>query len=184
MLYRWNARVAAELWEALGHTEVLLRNAIHGALTARHQHRREPGYWFDDPRREFDARAHDEIDTARRRARRSVSSVAVPSGKIVAELPFGFWRYLLAKRYSSTLWPAIRHGFPQLPGRDRARLERPVIRLHNLRNRIAHHEPLIRENLPARLADLEYVLDAIDPVLRGWVRDDGGRLAATVTGRP
>jgi hypothetical protein len=119
-----------------------------------------------------------------RRARRGISSTAVPSGKIVAELPFGFWRYLLAKRYSATLWPAIRHGFPQLPGRDRARLERPVIRLHQLRNRIAHHEPLIRENLPARLADLEYILDAIDPALRRWVRDDGGRLAIPVTGRP
>lgn len=172
LLYRWNARVAAELREALGHTEVLLRNTIHDALTVRHQHRREPGYWFDDPRRELDARAHDEIDTARRRARRRVGSAAVPSGKVVAELPFGFWRYLLAKRYISTLSPAGRHGFPQLPGRDRTRLERPVIRLH-LPNRIAHHEPLIRENLPTRLADLEYILDAIDPALRRWVRDDG-----------
>jgi len=184
LLYKWNARIAGALWEALGHGEVLLRNAIHDTLTTRHQHRRQPGYWFDNPRHELDNRAHDEIDAAKRRARRGISSEAVPPGKLVAELPFGFWRYLLAKRYSPTLWPAIRHAFPHLPGRNRARLERPVIHLHQLRNRITHHEPLIRENLPARLADLEYVLDAIDPALRRWIRDDGGRLVAIVTDRP
>lgn len=32
-LYRWNARLAGALWEALGHGEVLLRNTIHDALT-------------------------------------------------------------------------------------------------------------------------------------------------------
>ena len=32
-LYRWNARVAAAFWEVLGHGEVVLRNAIHDALT-------------------------------------------------------------------------------------------------------------------------------------------------------
>jgi hypothetical protein len=63
-------------------------------------------------------------------------------------------------------------------------LERPVIRLHQVRNRIAHHEPLVREDIPARIADLEAVLDAIDPALRAWVRDDGGRLGAIVRRRP
>ena len=64
------------------------------------------------------------------------------------------------------------------------RLEEPVIRLHQVRNRIAHHEPLIHEDIPARVADLEAVLDAIDPALRAWVRDDGGRLGAIIGRRP
>lgn len=183
LLYRWNASLSAALWETLGHGEVLLRNAIHDALTTRHGMRGNPGYWFDDVDHELDKRARDEIITARRRARRS-GGVGAPPGKIVAELPFGFWRYLLARRYSSTLWPAIRHAFPHLPGRERAQLEQPVIRLHQVRNRIAHHEPLIREDVPAVIADLETVLVAIEPALREWVRDDGGHLDAVMARRP
>ena len=173
-LYRWNARVAAAFWEVLGHGEVVLRNAIHDALTDRHRRNHSPGIWFDDPRGELAPQAHVEIAVARRRAGQ-VAAAALP-GKIVAELPFGFWRYLLARRYSATLWPALRHSFPHLRRGDRARLERPVIRLHLLRNRIAHHEPLLRHDLDARLVDLRAVFDSIDPRLTTWALDDDGRL--------
>ncbi|WP_214369799.1 Abi family protein [Pseudonocardia sp. H11422] len=182
-LYRWNANVSGALWVALGHVEIVLRNAIHDALTTRHQRSKRAGYWFDDPRRELDPRALDDITTAKRRAGQVTVPAALP-GKVVAELSFGFWRYLLARRYSSTLWPAIRHSFPHLPGRDRGRLERQVIRLHQLRNRIAHHEPLIREDLPARVADLGSILDAVDPALRPWALDDAGRLTTLLANRP
>ncbi|MBW0106752.1 Abi family protein [Pseudonocardia sp. KRD291] len=181
-LYRWNARVAAAFWEVLGHGEIFLRNAIHDALADRHRRRQNPGTWFDDPRRELAPQAHSEIEVAKRRAGH-VSAAALP-GKLVAELPFGFWRYLLARRYSATLWPAIRHSFPHLHRGDRARLERPVIRLHLLRNRIAHHEPLLREDLGARRADLRDVLDAMDPRLTSWTFDDDFRLARLLTSRP
>jgi hypothetical protein len=140
-----------------------------------------PGEWFDDPQGVFNNRTTDDVHTAKRRAGRGA-----PPGKVVAELSFGFWRYLLANRYSTTLWPATRHAFPQLPRRGNTRplLERPVNDLHLLRNRIAHHEPLIREPLHKRLASLEYVLDQIDPQVRVWALDDGGRLATLLGSRP
>ena len=174
-LYRWNASVSAALWEVVGHGEIILRNAIHDALTERHRLSGAPGTWFDDPRHELERRALDDIAAARRRVGRTTSD-PLP-GKIVAELSFGFWRYLLARRYSATLWPAVRHSFPHLPRGGRNDLERAVIHLHLLRNRIAHHEPLIREDLQARLADLAFVLDAVSPVVRTWALDDGGRLS-------
>ena len=180
-LYRWNAAVAAAFWEVVGHGEIILRNAIHDALTERHGRSRAPGEWFDDPRRELEPRALEDIAAARRRASRT--SANPPPGKIVAELSFGFWRYLLARRYAPTLWPAIRHSFPHLPRGGRNDLERAVIRLHLLRNRIAHHEPLLRENLPARHADLAYLLDAISPEVRAWALDDD-RLAMLLSVRP
>jgi hypothetical protein len=58
-----------------------------------------------------------------------------------------------------------------------------VTRLHQLRNRVAHHEPLIHEDLAARLADLASVLDAVDPALRSWVQA-GSHLPATLDQRP
>ncbi|NMI01370.1 hypothetical protein [Pseudonocardia acidicola] len=58
-----------------------------------------------------------------------------------------------------------------------------MTRLHRLRNRIAHHEPLIHEDLTARLADLTGVLTAVDPVLHAWVQD-GSRLQTVLAQRP
>jgi hypothetical protein len=180
-LYRWNASAAAAFWEVLGHGEVILRNAMHEQLAAQHQRRGDAGEWFDDPRRVLTPQALEDVRVARRRAGTS----ATP-GKVVAELSLGFWRYLLARRYSATLWPAIVHAFPHLPRRGNAQrtLESHVIDLHKLRNRIAHHEPLINFPLAARLHSLEFVLDCIDPHIRAWALDDGGRLAALPQNRP
>lgn len=168
-LYRWNARVSAAVWEVLGHGEVVLRNAIHDALTTRHERSGRAGYWFDDHHYGLQENAAKDVATARRRAAQvrpgRGAPGPLPDGKIVAELPFGFWRYLLAKRYAPTLWPSILHGFPHLPHHRRERLEQPVIRLRRLRNRIGHHEPVVHEDLRARINDLRDVLDFVDPVL-------------------
>jgi hypothetical protein len=177
-LYRWNASVSAAFWEVLGHGEVILRNAMHDELTAHHQLRGDPGEWFDDPRRLLTSRALDDIQVAKQRAGRGA-----PPGKVVAELSLGFWRYLLAHRYAATLWPAIRHAFPNLPRRGQRTLEGHVSDLHLLRNRIAHHEPLINVPLQRRLRSLEFVLDRIDPQIRVWALEDGGRLPTLLQNR-
>ncbi|HEY5852482.1 MAG TPA: hypothetical protein VIW24_00115 [Aldersonia sp.] len=181
LLYRWNAAVSGALWESLGHGEVVLRNAIHDALTARHLRLGRPGQWYDDPAGELEHHARQDIATAQRRLQRAGAPLL--PGKIVAELSFGFWRFLLARRYTANLWPAIRPAFPHLPGRDRRLLEEPVTRLHRLRNRVAHHEPLIHEDLAARLSDLAGILDAVEPALRSWVQSDS-RLPAILEQRP
>ncbi|WP_132975372.1 hypothetical protein [Pseudonocardia dioxanivorans] len=188
LLYRWNSEVSAAVWEVLGHMEIVLRNAIHGALTTRHQRESRPGFWFDDKRYGLHDTAAREVVLARRRATQVPTgrrpSSPVPDGKIVAELSFGFWRYLLAKRYAPTLWPAIRHGFPHLPSRRRENLEQPVTRLHRLRNRIGHHEPVLHEDLPGRIGDVTAVLDFVDTELTGWVFDDRVRLDRLLANRP
>jgi len=89
--------------------------------------------------------------------------------RIVTELSFGFWRYLLAKRYHDSLWlPAIRHGFPHLRPQNRRVIAEPVERLHYLRNRIAHHEPIYLRNLQADIDDMRTVLGAMSPHTRAW----------------
>lgn len=44
-----------------------------------------------------------------------------------------------------------------------------MARLHVLRNRVAHHEPLIAEPLLERYGDLLSVVSFVDPSLRTWV---------------
>lgn len=49
--------------------------------------------------------------------------------------------------------PALHRAFP--PGTDRAtHVDGPVRRLHDLRNRVARHEPLLTTDVAGRLADL------------------------------
>lgn len=180
-LYRWNAAAAGALWEVLGHTEVVLRNALHGALAARHTRLGRPGQWFDDPAGELDARALKDIATARTRLRRAGAPLL--AGKVVAELNFGFWRFLLARRYTATLWPAMRPAFAHLSTSDRRVLEAPVTRLHTLRNRVAHHEPLLTEPLAERYTDLLTVIGFVDPRLRTWVEEHNS-VPAVLAQRP
>ena len=180
-LYRWNAALAGALWEALGHTEVVLRNALHEALSARHHRLARPGQWYDDPANELERHARDDIAKAKGRLRRA-GAPPLP-GKIIAELPFGFWRFLLARRYTAGLWPAVRPAFLYLPGADRRVLEEPVARLHLLRNRVAHHEPLIAESVHERYGDLLAVVGAVDPRLRDWV-DSNNQVLMTWGRRP
>jgi len=179
-LYRWNAAMSAALWESIGHAEVVLRNAAHDALSARHSARGRAGQWYDDPAGELDQHAHEDITKA---LRRSPAGPNPPAGKVIAELSFGFWRYLLARRYTALLWPALRPAFPHLAGSDRRTLELPVTNVHRLRNRVAHHEPVIAESIPARYDDILNIVGAVDPALRAWV-DGDSRVPALLAQRP
>ncbi|GAA2893141.1 hypothetical protein GCM10010472_59700 [Pseudonocardia halophobica] len=86
-------------------------------------------------------------------ARRSTRAHDVPPGKVIAELGFGFWRYLSSRRHHDDLWvPRLHTAFR--PGTDRRAVDEPVRRLHELRNRVAHHEPLLGHDLAARHRDL------------------------------
>lgn len=61
-------------------------------------------------------------------------------GKVIAELPFGFWTLLVSNRYESLWRLSLHRAFPH------ARSRRQIIHwrldaIRFLRNRIAHHEP-------------------------------------------
>lgn len=62
------------------------------------------------------------------------------------------------------MWlPHLRHGF--VPGTSRRAVDQPVTRLHLLRNRVAHHEPLLTANLAGRHADVVSLASLISPDL-------------------
>ena len=66
----------------------------------------------------------DLVADARRRARRG--GVPETHGKVIAELMFGFWRFVLDARHSPTLWaPALRHAFPHLRPKVRTDVYEP-----------------------------------------------------------
>lgn len=157
-LYLWNAELSAAYFEIVGHAEVLLRNVFHSAL-APHS---VGGRWYQNSAYPFSAHAQRDIRSAIRRATRD-QQFEYP-GKVVAEFSFGFWRFLLGKRYKTTIWPLIS---PQLQGvprhlRDRHQLEQVTTRINELRNRVAHHEPIFHQASNQHLSDIFLVARYVD----------------------
>ena len=93
-LYEWNAALSAALWLDIGHLEVLVRNAIHDQLTAWCTAKHGDHRWYDDPAKILTPQRRINITEARRRL--SKANKPDDAGRIVAELNFGFWRYLLS----------------------------------------------------------------------------------------
>lgn len=169
-LYRWNSDLAASFFEPLGHLEIMLRNALDVRLVARQQHRKRPAQWYADPTVPLSDNARGDIAQAQQRASRG-GGRAAPRGKVIAELSFGFWRYLLARQYQASLWPDLAGAFPHAPNRALPTVEDPVKRLHKFRNRIAHHEGIWHLPLEAHRDDIQTVLGFIAPAAAAWVTD-------------
>lgn len=62
--------------------------------------------------------------------------------------------------------PYLRHGF--VAGASRPAIDNPMGRLHMLRNRVAHHEPLLIQNLTGRRGDILTLLGYISVDLRTY----------------
>ena len=164
-LYQWNAEVSAALGTTLGHLEVLLRNALHRELTAWSTRQHGEPRWYLDSGGVFFTEAHQDISKARGRA--TFQGRQETPGRVVAELNFGFWRYLLATRYDGTLWRKCLHrAFPRQP---RKPVAKAVGRLHEARNRMAHHEPMFNRPVAELRATALTVAGWICPVTRGWI---------------
>ena len=189
-LYEWNARLSAAVFRDLAHLEVALRNAYDLALSAGWP---GPPHWTSAGGRVFAplyrTRNGRRIDI-NERVRSSLSQAlvtaggsAAPPGKVVAELMFGFWRYLSSAAHEKALWvPCLHRAFPA--GTDRERhVDSRVRRLHQLRNRVAHHEPLLRTNLAARLDDLLGLASLIDHSFGQYLRATTA-IPALVANRP
>jgi hypothetical protein len=112
-----------------------------------------------------DAEMND-IAEAKKQIRSRIKEVR--PGRIVAELSFGFWVKLFSNSYEKQLWvPHLSRRFPAKLAR-RALHDR-LTNLKELRNRIAHHETLIKRNIDQDYQDLLETIGWISISLRRWV---------------
>ncbi len=164
-LYEWNAEVSAALGTTLGHVEILLRNALHEELTAWSLRRYAEPRWYLDPGGVLTDEGRRDIVKAQGRATRD--GRAETPGRVVAELNLGFWRFLLATRYDATLWRACLHR--AFSGQRRRTVHNAVGRLHEARNRMAHHEPMFNRSVADLRATAIEVAGWLCPVTRDWI---------------
>lgn len=124
-LYEWNCRTGGALLWDLAHLEVALRNADDAAVQTRWT---GSSHWLLAPdstlrvaihrtrrtgqggkkRVDINGRSREILDAAVSKAR-----PGAPVGKVIAELPFGFWRYCTSAGHEKALWvPYLHHAFP------------------------------------------------------------------------
>jgi hypothetical protein len=175
-LYEWNAKISAALMRDLGHVEIGLRNAYADVIE--HYWSGTPDHWTRSAaalfRPVYRMRDGEPVDiNLHQRAQLEEACARVgkdgPPGKVIAELTFGFWRFLSSSAHEKTVWvPFLHRAYP--PGTDRKRdVDRKVATLNRLRNRVAHHEPLIGENLPREAAKVSALACMLDPELGAYV---------------
>lgn len=148
-LYHWNAKLSQSLYLPLQMWEISLRNKLNNFLI-----------WKSNSKWPYDSRVVRNLKSNEvRRLQATISREAqrrkvgiVPTDAIVADLSAGFWVALLTKGYDVPF--AWRYNlariFPNDPSPDRQAISSSCDQLLDLRNRIAHHEPIL--HLP--LADL------------------------------
>ncbi|UAJ10501.1 hypothetical protein [Polymorphobacter megasporae] len=167
-LYLWNARLAKAFLFPLQICEVTIRIAINEALATVYG-----ADWILAPAFGLNEHSRASHDRALQRLIRRAQRLALPppvSDDLVAALTFDFWSNLLRDDYDD-VWtiPVLAVAFPNLPhGQGRRQVQKMAAEVNELRNRIAHHEPIHdRQNHGAKFA---IVLDLIG-LRSGQVRE-------------
>jgi hypothetical protein len=178
-LYVWNARVSAACFETLHHVEVLLRNTIDAQFKPVITTIQPSDTWLEDP-------GILNVDS-RKRVWETIQRIdkegKVPTrGRVVAGLSFGFWRALFDRKYQQ-LWVAyLYRAFPHGSG-ERAEVARLMSKLVPFRNRLAHHETIIRRPVRNHYDEMLRLAGLIDPDARAWI-ESVTRVPETLKQRP
>lgn len=156
MLYERNTALSEALYGLLQGLEIPLRNAMHLVLSSGLGNEE----WYDFI--VWRPAQQDQVDNAKESLR--AKGKPVSAGRKVAELTFGFWVGLTGPKYSVDLWE--KHLYKAFPNAKLGRklLNRRLESIRLLRNRVAHHEPILARDLPK---DVERILETI-----GWINTD------------
>lgn len=161
-LYERNTLLSETLYSVLQGLEIAVRNSMHATLTdvyGRDWYDRAPLAKFERAR----------IRDARRTITRNKK--AETPGRIVSELTFGFWVSMTARRYAASLWvPHLHRAFPNKRLSHKLAHSR-LNQVRLLRNRIAHHECILRRDLDHDYTEAVEALDWVCPETADWIQE-------------
>ena len=167
-LYGLNTRLSESLYTPLQTLEVALRNRIHTVLAeakGENWYHDDSGVLLVKHQSEQASKAVEELTNAGKQ---------VTAGGVVASLTFSFWTTMFNKDYE-TLWQQTLHRIadPTAPkGLKRKSFSRPLTPIRVLRNRIAHHEPIIGWNLPKNHRQIQELIEWLSPSAAKWCSEN------------
>ncbi len=169
-LYEWSSAIAAASMEVVSYVEVMLRNAVDRELAsyAEEGDRRIP--WFMIP--SVTGTSHDAIskDVEKTRGRlRGLNARRDTRDQIIAGLSFGFWTELFGSRHEELWRAALRHALPGTPNGQRKNVTAKLERLRPFRNRLAHHDSLLAQDILFHLEEMLTLAEWMSPEARRWL---------------
>jgi hypothetical protein len=168
-LYQWNLRLSAALIIPLHVLEIGIRNAVVERLDTVYQSNwpHHQGFIQSLPDHGFYKPRSDLLNVAR---------VQPTAGKVVAELKFIFWEKMFTQKHHGIFWKNhIRSVFPHAPNtlsedQLRKRINDDIFEIRQLRNRIAHHEPIFLRPLRADYTRIFELISWRDANAAQWVK--------------
>lgn len=144
--YLWNVSLSESLLQGISALEVALRNSIHNAFAAH----TGTDQWFWAILLDKDLKV---VNEKWARLAKTLKQPP-PSGKVIADLTFGFWPFLFESRYNefwrnngdamlNAVFPNRPINVPPHQKADRAAILRRLNLFVDLRNRVMHHEPIL-----------------------------------------
>ena len=179
-LYRLNLHLSQELFTVISCFEITLRNSInkHCLNTLGNDWLKNavlPNGIFDNEHCFYTAKSiKDSLQTLKHQYNHS---------KLVAELGFGFWRFIFAPHQYAATGRTLLHIFPAKPTStptmqyNQTVVFNQLAQLNKIRNRIAHHEPIcFLSGHPTK--DTTYVRQHYSVILQlfQWMSIDEGAL--------
>jgi hypothetical protein len=140
--YQWNIRLAEAMVPALHYLEVSLRNRLNTLIGLHYGHDwliKRPAILLSEEQK----RILDDMRDRHLREKRKEPN----HDDLVARMSFGFWYAYFHKRFDPIIWhrkKAMETVFPCLPPERRLRgyVQPRLGAIKDMRNRIAHHEPV------------------------------------------
>lgn len=160
-LYGWNIQISEAFFPILSAAEVCLRNTVSARVIKKYGYQ----WWESD---QFHLLIGKRGKGIVRRARTKLEKEGVvTSGRMIAELTFGFWVSMLQVKKVPVLWEPFHTHFSDLPATVSyddffTRCEE----VKKFRNRIFHHEPIIKLDI---LREYGKILE-----LTKWISADKG----------
>lgn len=180
-LYLYNARLAKSFLYPLHMAEVTLRNAVVDALAV------EFGAdWPSDAGFLGMLTPGGSATVAKARERVTADKGPnFPVSQLVATLTFDFWSNLFRPDYYLPFWQRhLRAVLPHLPdGEGRHEAQARVREVNRFRNRIAHHEPILKADATAMHKGIIDLVATRCPTTAAWLRHHS-TLHGVIRGRP
>jgi hypothetical protein len=144
LLYRANIALSQQLYAVLGVFEIILRNTIDRYMVSK-----QSDLWLENA---VENAGYFDINVGCEDIYHSVQEAIHKLGKqythdrLITKLTFGFWTYLFAPKEFSAAGSSLLGIFPNRPfGINQKIVFQNLIKINELRNRIAHHEPICFE---------------------------------------
>lgn len=176
-LYEANIRLSGTAMEAINIVEVTLRNAMDEQLRKWNATHINNEGWTQLPAAHLAniINQGDNLPNARKKAKKALGRKKKPGhDDVVAQLSFGTWYFMLPgkrddRSSKGVLWDnALKNAFPMRHNVPPASIKESISIVYDLRNRVAHFEPIYSLHLEGKRSAMSKVLHVIDRPIKKW----------------